>query len=77
MLRVRADIWEDLVSDQHFVGFKTFAKCTRCGFCTSAFGRGPEARAKSIERLQKSCLRRETNTYFSVSGWKFYHREPY
>ena len=69
MLRVQADIWEDLVSDRLFVGYGTFAKCMRCGFCTRAFGRGTESRAKCLDMLQKKCPRREENIYFIRSGW--------
>lgn len=44
MHRVRVEMWDDLISDTHFVGHGTFARCLRCGFCTGAFGRGAESR---------------------------------
>jgi hypothetical protein len=76
MLRVRVEVWEDLVTEQHFIGYGTHAKCLRCGFCVSAFGRGPEARSKCIERLQRNCPRREENSYFMRTGWTFVRSPP-
>lgn len=77
MLKVRVEMWEDLVTEKHFIGFGTCAKCLRCSFCVSTFGRGPEARSKCIERLQKNCPRREANTYFVRTGWTIGRSQPH